>query len=161
MSRNDITGDEQRTKGIMSEKARENYDRIFPPKKIERGSFKWDKETGKLIPKSEWNAKYNSEPKERGPLICVKGFDAFPSPTSGKVISNYHELNEDMKRSGCRTYEGLEQEQKEVDRFLAYEDKELEECISESVDETYYQIEHNYSRPEAPSHVNFSLGDEE
>ena len=159
MSRNPITGDLQQTKGILSEEGRDNYDKAFPPKMVQRGRYKQDKETGKFIPIHEWNAKYASEPKPKGPMVFVKGFDAFESPTSGRTISNHKELQYELESSGCRTYEGREQEQKEVDRHLAEEDKQFEQVISDSVDETAYQIEHNYSRPEVAGGVNFSLGE--
>ena len=106
MSRNEFTGDEQKTKGTLSQEGRDNYDLAFPPKAVERGRYKQDRDTGKFIPIREWNAKFASEPKERGPMVIMKSFDAFESPTSGKVINNYKELDYDMAKSGCRTYEG-------------------------------------------------------
>jgi hypothetical protein len=159
MSKNEHTGDLQQTKGILSESARAEFDRLFPPKKIVRGRFKEDKETGEFIPIHEWNRKYAEAPRPKGPLLVVKGFDAFQSPTTGKVIRNDRELEYDMKASGCRTYEGREQEQKEVDKYLKAQDDELEACVDDTLAETMYQIEHNYSRPEAPSRVVFELGD--
>lgn len=161
MSKNEFTGDEQKTKGMLSEEARNRYDEIFPPKEVKRGRYKQDKDTGKFIPISEWNAKFSSGPVEKGPMVFVKGFEAFESPTSGKIISNDRQLENEMKATGIRPYEGREQEQKEVDKHLAEEDSKLEQSINDSVDETAYQIEHNYSRPAASKGINFSLGEEE
>jgi len=160
-SKNEFTGDLQQTKGRLSEEGRANYDLAFPPKAVKRGRYKQCRDTGKFIPISEWNALYASDPVEKGPLVIMKGFDAFKSPTSGEIISNNRQLDYDMAKSGCRQYEGLAAEQKEVDKFVAEEDAKLYKGISDSVDETAYQIEHNYSRPEADTHVKFSLGDDD
>jgi len=160
MSRNEFTGDEQRTKGVLSKKAQDNFDAIFPPKPVARGRYKQCRETGKFIPVAEWNDKYASEPVQRGPMVMVKGFDAFQSPSSGKVIRNYRELDADMKATGCRPFEGLEQEQKEVDRFLKEEDVKLEKEVSETVDETMHQITHNYSRPGVANKVSMTFGED-
>jgi hypothetical protein len=160
VSRNNITGDLQQTKGILTEEGRDNYDSIFPPKKIERGRFKWDKETKKFVSAQEWAAKYATETKKKTPMFFMKGnFEAFESPTSGDIITTQRQLDNEMKATGIRPYEGREQEQKEVDKYLQEQDKELEASISDAVDETAYQIKHNYSRPEAPSRVDFSLGE--
>ncbi len=158
-SRNDITGDLQQTKGILSKQARETYDRLFPPKKIVRGSFKWDEETGKFITRAEWNAK-NYVEKGQAPMMFCNQFETFQSPVNGKEIRNKREHAYDLATTGSRTYEGREQEQKEVDRHRANEDKAFEEVINESVDETAYQIKHNYSRPGVQTGVQFELGDE-
>lgn len=157
MSRNEHTGKLQQT-GPASKEYIENITKIFGDKPVARGRFKEDKETGKFIPIAEWNAKYAEGPKPKGPLFIVKNFDAFQSPTSGKVIRNHKELAYDMATTGCRTYEGLEQEQKEVDRYLQSEDKKLEKVIDETVDETMHQIKHNYSRPATAGKVNMTLG---
>jgi len=161
MSRNEHTGDEQRTKGVLGGKARAEYDRIFAPGPVKRGRYKQCRETGNFIPIDEWNEKYGSQPREKGPMVFVKGnFDAFESPTTGKVISTLRQRDYDMKVSGCRQYEGLEQEQKEVNRYLANEDKKLESTVSETVDETMYEIKHGYRKPqEIPSALNLPIGD--
>lgn len=160
MSRNEFTGDEQKTKGILSKKGQENYDAIFEPKPIVRGRFKQCPETGDLLSMAEWNERYASEPRPKGPLVMVKGFDAFQSPSSGKIIRNHRELDADMKSTGCRPFEGFEQEQKEVDRYLKGEDVKLEKEVSDTVDETMYQITHNYSRPGVANKVSMTFGED-
>ncbi len=93
-------------------------------------------------------------------MVIVKGFDAFESPTSGNIIRNHKELESDMKASGSRTFEGAEQEQKEVDRYLKEEDVKLERAVSDSVDETMHQIKHNYSRPGVADKVSMTFGED-
>lgn len=64
-------------------------------------------------------------------------FDAFESPSTGRVISSKKERDADMKSSGCREWEGLAVEKQEAARIKQYEeekaDKQLENTIKESI----------------------------
>lgn len=61
---------------------------------------------------------------------------AYVSPVSGQVINSRSSRHEDLKRAGCRPWEGIEQERKESDRQKAYveqaEDKKIESAAIEA-----------------------------
>jgi putative FmdB family regulatory protein len=81
-------------------------------------------------------------------ISAVRGFVYFPaaggqgyvSPTSGKYIDTKRARVEDLKRSGCRPYEGFEQEKKEAARQVAHEEKKADAKLEESVRKAYYEL---------------------
>lgn len=158
-TKNDITGDLIKT-GSTSPEYLEGHERIFGTSRVQRGRYRQDRETGKFIPIHEWNSKYAEPPKPRGPMISVKQFEAFESPSTGRVISTYRDLDRDMKESGCRPYEGLANERREADKVLQEKDRRMESIINETVDETAYQIEHGYVTPSENPVCNFTFGDD-
>lgn len=141
MSRNDITGDEIKTK-VASKQFLQNHERIFGNKKIQRGRWIQHPETGELIEASEY-----SRPSGKVVDIFVDNFDAYESPITGEVISNRRKRDYDLKSSGCRPYEGRKIEQQEADRFHASKERNLSEGIKETVHRTMYEIQHGYRRP--------------
>ena len=142
VSRNDITGAEQKTKAATPE-YREGHEKIFGNKKPQRGRWIQDPESGELIPASE----YVSRETKAG-MILVKGFDAYESPVSGEVISNHRQRDRDLKASGCRQYEGKTQELQEVAKFKAEKNRQLEQKVTNTLEHAYYEIEHGYRRVE-------------
>lgn len=73
----------------------------------------------------------------------------YTSPVDGRVVSGRKQRRDDLRRNGCRPYEGFEQEQKEANRHRAYMDKKADERISEAVEKTYYQLRDGMTpRPE-------------
>lgn len=52
---------------------------------------------------------------------------------TGKWINSRRERTEDLKRTGSRPWEGLEQEQKEAARRAKYEEEKQDKKIEESV----------------------------
>lgn len=139
-ARNPITGDLIRTKAASNEYL-DGHARIFGESKVQKGRYKQDKETGKFIPAHEWDKKYAGQALKSRMLICVKGFDAFESPATGKIIRNYRDFDYDLKASGCREYEGFRDEKIEADKYLKEQDARLENLINDTVEETAYQIE--------------------
>lgn len=138
---NDVTGDALISKAATPE-YRENHEKIFGNKPIQRGSWRYDPELRKLIPLSEWRE------RERSKLIVhVDQWDAYESPVSGNVISNRKQRDRDLKESGCRQYEGKEIEVQEANRHNAYKRKELINTLMDTAQRTYYEIEHGYRRP--------------
>ena len=67
----------------------------------------------------------------------VVDIPAYQSPVSGKWINSRRERAEDLKQTGSRPWEGMEQEQKEADRVKAYteaeQDKKLEKTIESTI----------------------------
>lgn len=147
-SRNDITGDLQQTRA-PSKKLLNSLENSGELKSVEqrraaRGRYRQDPETKKFIHISEYLEKYGDRPREKTTAFFINHFEPFKSLVSDKVISNKRQLQYDLDSNGCRVYEGREQEQKEVDRHLAYEDQKFERTIEEDMHRTYHDIEHGY-----------------
>lgn len=78
----------------------------------------------------------------------VAGFVDFPaaggreykSPTTGKFITSAKQRCDDLKRSGCRPYEGFEQESKHAKKVRAAEEKKSDAKLQESVARAYHQL---------------------
>lgn len=158
-AKNDITGDLIKSRG-PSKEYNEGHERIFGTSRVQRGRYRQDRETKKFIPIHEWLDKYGEAPKPRGPMISVKQFEAFESPSTGRVISTYRDLDRDMKESGCRPYEGFANERREADRVLQEKDRHMESVINDTVDQTAYEIEHGYIQPSENPVCNFTFGDD-
>jgi hypothetical protein len=63
---------------------------------------------GELLEYKDYVEKYGKPQQRRdkgGSTIINKSFDAYESPASGKIISNHHQRNDDMARTGCVEYE--------------------------------------------------------
>jgi hypothetical protein len=140
VSRNDITGDEIKTK-VATPEYRENHEKIFGQTKVQRGRWIQDPETGRLVRSDEYVRK--SDP---GMMIMVDNWDAYESPTTGNVISNRRQRDYDLKASGCRQYEGKQTELQEAARFNAEKQQKLRSNMQETFERTYYEIEHGYRR---------------
>lgn len=157
-TRNAITGDEIKSRG-NSKQYMENHEKIYGESKVQRGRYRWDQDEKKFIPIHQWLDKFGEAPKPRGPMISVSNFDAFESPASGKLIRNKREYLDDLKATGCRPYEGKERERAEADRFLKAKDENLVNAVSETVDETAYQLEHGYIQPSGEEKLNLTFGE--
>ena len=148
-SRNDITGDLQQTKPT-TKKYMENFERIFGDKKVQKGSYKWCVDTKTWIDKAEWYKKNPQKPRERGPMIFVDNFEPYVSMVTDKVIRNRRERDYDLKSTNSRPYEGLDQEQKEADKYKAEKEEKLWKNVNETMSKTMHEIEHGYLTPEEP-----------
>lgn len=81
-------------------------------------------------------------------ISAVRGFVRFPaaggqeylSPVSGKPITTHRARIEDLKRSGCRPYEGFEQESKVAASVRAHEDKKSDAKLHDNVSRAYYEL---------------------
>lgn len=143
MSRNDITGDEIKTRNITPE-YKQNHERIFGSSKVQRGRWIQDPETGKLIPASE----YQRTESKGAQYFQMDRWDPYESETSGKVIRNRREREYDLKSTGCREYQGKDIEVQEANRYKQHQEKRLREGMRETMEKTYYEIEHGYRRVE-------------
>lgn len=65
--------------------------------------------------------------------FSTKPYEAFESPASGKVIRSEREKYDDMKRNGCRPWEGQEQERKAVAEKKKANDKKLDKAVNEEL----------------------------
>ena len=78
-----------------------NYDDIFGDKPIQRGSWVYDKESRKLIPKDEYYALKYADAD--APQI-MKPIDEFVSPIDGKVITDRSKLRKHNAEHGVTDY---------------------------------------------------------
>lgn len=70
----------------------------------------------------------------------ARPFDAYESPATGKVITNQSQRRYDMKASGCREWEGSEQERKHAAKCKAEEEKKFDEKVESWVGDAYRQL---------------------
>ncbi len=81
----------------------------------------------------------NYVPEPRGPLI-FGDLPSYQSPVTGLWVDGRVQRREDLKRSGSRPWEGLQQEKKEAARQQAYADKKLDASLTKSASEAFYQL---------------------
>ena len=72
-----------------------NFDSIFGTKRVKRGSYVQDPETGKLVPRET----YGSNARPDAPMIN-KPFEGFISPIDKKPVESRRQLSEHNKRHG-------------------------------------------------------------
>jgi hypothetical protein len=65
---------------------------------------------------------------------------SYTSPIDGKWIDGRRARNEDLKRNGCRPWEGLQEEKKEAAKQEKYADQKLDASLSKSAAEAFYQL---------------------
>jgi len=63
----------------------------------------------------------------------IQPWDAFESPATGKMITSKAQRREDMKASGCREWEGLENEKSNAARQKKYEEDAADEKLDATV----------------------------
>jgi hypothetical protein len=66
--------------------------------------------------------------------------EPYQSPIDGRVIRNEQERQEDLRRHGCRPWEGLHDERIEADRQKAYSVQAAERKIEDHVAATYRNL---------------------
>jgi hypothetical protein len=65
---------------------------------------------------------------------------AYVSPVSGKLINSRKQRVEDLKETGSRPWEGMEQEQKEADRQKAYREAEEDKKLTVAAETALAQL---------------------
>lgn len=81
-------------------------------------------------------------------ISAVSGVVKFPaaggqeyvSTTTGRHITTERARRDDLARSGCRPYEGFEQENKEAARWREHKEKQSDGRLHESVARAYHQL---------------------
>ena len=91
---------------------------------------------GKLI---EVSQDYQPELPESAPLI-IKDLPGYQSPVTGLWVEGRRQRREDLKRTGCRPWEGREQELKEASRRQSYEEQKRETALDRAAHEVFYQL---------------------
>lgn len=85
----------------------------------------------------EVTADYVREP--RGPLV-IGDLPSYQSPIDGKWVDGRVQRREDMKRSGSRPWEGIDQEKKEAARLAQYAEQRLDASLTKTASEAFYQL---------------------
>lgn len=73
-------------------------------------------------------------------VLIVPDLPGYESPVTGLWVEGRKQRREDLKRTGCRPYEGREQETKEAARFRQYEDQKMDKSLDKAVHEAYYRL---------------------
>ena len=70
-------------------------------------------------------------------FMILPDLPAYQSPIDGRVIDGRRARRNDLARSGCRPYEGREQEALEAERVKAYSEAAIDRLLDESVRSAY------------------------
>jgi len=73
-------------------------------------------------------------------LIIVPDLPGYKSEVTGLWVEGRAARREDLKRSGCRPWEGLEQEKKEAARREQYDEQRREAALDRAANEVFYQF---------------------
>lgn len=65
---------------------------------------------------------------------------AYESPATGKMITSRAERREDLKRSGCREWEGIESERRESERQKKYQEEKQEAALDRTVRQAWADL---------------------
>lgn len=85
-------------------------------------------------------------PKPEAPAI-FGDLPEYESPIDGSIITSRSKRREDLRRSGCRPYEGFEVEAREAARHRQEMDKRNEKLWEERVEKTYYELRDGMTPP--------------
>lgn len=80
-----------------------------------------------------------------GPLV-FGDLPSYQSPIDGHWVDGRAARREDLKRTGSRPWEGLEQEKKEAARTRAYEDARFDSRVEETARRAFHQLHPNIRR---------------
>lgn len=78
-------------------------------------------------------------PEPQSPLV-FGDLPSYQSPVTGLWIDGRRARREDLKRTGSRPWEGLEQERKESARQAAYQEAKLDAHLTKTASEVFYQL---------------------
>lgn len=87
---------------------------------------------------------YYGEPADTH--LVVPDLPGYVSPVTGLWVEGRAARREDLKRTGSRPWEGLEQEQKEVARQRQYEEQRTEQRIDAAVRTAWAQMSPEWRR---------------
>jgi putative FmdB family regulatory protein len=77
-------------------------------------------------------------------ISAVRGFADLPeyiSPASGKLIRGRAQRRDDLARTGCRPYEGVESETRNAKQIRAQRDKQLDAKIDHELQTTIAELD--------------------
>lgn len=76
----------------------------------------------------------------RAPHV-IPDIEGYQSPVTGLWVEGRKQRREDLKRNGCRPWEGMAQERKEAGRQQAYAEQANDRRLDEAVRRSYYQLD--------------------
>lgn len=74
------------------------------------------------------------------PSMVRGDIPSYTSPIDGKWIDGRRQRQEDLKRAGCRPWEGLDAERKEAAKQEKYIEEKRDAALTKSVSEAFYQL---------------------
>jgi hypothetical protein len=80
-----------------------------------------------------------SPPCREAPLV-FGDLPSYRSPVNGQWIDGRVARREDLKRTGSRPWEGLEQEKKEAARHQQYAEQRFDASLTKSANEAFNQL---------------------
>ena len=80
-----------------------------------------------------------------GPII-IADLPDYESPIDGHIISGRVARRNDMARTGCRPWEGMQQEQKEAARQQNYESQREDRQLDHTMEKSWHQLSENTRR---------------
>lgn len=75
------------------------------------------------------------------PAMIVADIPEYLSPVTGKPVNGRRQRNEDLKRSGCRPWEGREVEQREANRYREEQDEKFATQMAEEAMKSISQLD--------------------
>ena len=150
-------GSNPRPYGVNKATFDSNYDAIFGKKEKNhdvdpetgRVRYKAHPETGAMIPDYMW-AQYGMNPppvpKTHHIMRDAKDYKC-PVNEGNKMISGRRQHRENLKRTGCRVYEGRGSEQRAADSHVAHEDKKLDREVEKTLGKTLNDMRHGNNAP--------------
>ena len=78
-------------------------------------------------------------PEPRGPMV-FGDLPEYQSPVTGMIVAGRRARREDLKRTGSRPWEGLDQEKKEATRKIEYREQKLDASLTRAAGEAFYQL---------------------
>lgn len=100
----------------------------------------WGYTPGTEEAEAAWKAKLEFMQRRGEAPMVMPDLPGYVSPVTEKWIEGRAARREDLKRTGCRPYEGRQAEQKECDRQRSYEEKKLDAVVHETVARSYYAL---------------------
>lgn len=97
-----------------------------------RRRYVYDSTTGEMVERA---------PRRAQALHFIQDdLPGYESPTTGLWIEGRRARREDLKRSGCRPYEGFAAEKKEADKVRAEADRRLDAAADRMVREAWRDV---------------------
>lgn len=106
----------------------------------------------KLLTEAEFNAKYYRE-TEKTHFVISDDLE-YHSPVTGKLIHGKVQRRADLKNSGCRPWEGIEQERNETESFRRQQDKEMDRKMFKAAEKAFMSLPES-KRRELAGHLDY------
>ncbi len=85
-----------------------------------RRRYRWDASVGAMVEVALQRARIDA------PFVQAD-LPPYESPIDGHIVDGRRARREDLKRSGCRPYEGFDQEKKEADKVQAANERQMDQ----------------------------------